>query len=339
MEALIRSSSCAAATTTKLLSINRITNVHRFFAECPKLNKIVDISSSSSLSVRCFKLNDSISSSSSWFSLKTQANVDNSEALTDTRYESKTVRVRFQLQKECVFGEQFFLVGDDPIIGLWDPESAIPLDWSKEHVWTVELDLPTGKPVLYKFVLKGTTEEVYWQPGPDRILQTWDTKNTILVLEDWENAENQKITEEPSKDIGLNVSGNDSYPKGEPVVNTDVDTITENTTAYVIEESKAEVVREKKDEPLAKLKEESLVAENILKRNSIVDTDKKPATIHDEECWVAYVGEPVLVPGLTSLPNITTEEVLSVESENNNVVDASKEADQVQGLGEPEVTV
>jgi hypothetical protein len=53
--------------------------------------------------------------------------------------ESKTVRVKFQLQKECSFGEQFTIVGDDPLLGLWDPGSVIPLNWSDEHLWTVEL--------------------------------------------------------------------------------------------------------------------------------------------------------------------------------------------------------
>ena len=53
--------------------------------------------------------------------------------------ESKSVQVKFQLQKECMFGEQFLIVGDDPKLGLWDPSSAIPLDWSEGHVWTAEL--------------------------------------------------------------------------------------------------------------------------------------------------------------------------------------------------------
>lgn len=38
-----------------------------------------------------------------------------------------------------MFGEQFLVVGDDPMFGLWDPASAIPLNWSDGHTWTVEL--------------------------------------------------------------------------------------------------------------------------------------------------------------------------------------------------------
>lgn len=35
-----------------------------------------------------------------------------------------------------------------------------------------------------------------WQPGPDRILKTWETKNTIVVSEDWEDAAFQQVIEE-----------------------------------------------------------------------------------------------------------------------------------------------
>ncbi|RWW18346.1 hypothetical protein GW17_00017675 [Ensete ventricosum] len=57
-------------------------------------------------------------------------------------------------------------------------------------------DLPVGKQIQFKFILKSFSGEVKWQPGPDRCLQAWETSNTIVVSEDWENAESQKIAEE-----------------------------------------------------------------------------------------------------------------------------------------------
>ncbi|MCI08893.1 alpha-amylase, partial [Trifolium medium] len=53
--------------------------------------------------------------------------------------ESKFVRVEFQLLKDCDFGEQFLIVGDDPMLGSWNPLDALPLTWSDGHIWTVEL--------------------------------------------------------------------------------------------------------------------------------------------------------------------------------------------------------
>nr|CAD1834515.1 unnamed protein product [Ananas comosus var. bracteatus] len=53
----------------------------------------------------------------------------------------KTSHVKFVLHKECLFGQRFLLVGDDPNISSWDPSKAIPLEWSDGHVWTIELML------------------------------------------------------------------------------------------------------------------------------------------------------------------------------------------------------
>jgi hypothetical protein len=50
-----------------------------------------------------------------------------------------TTKVKFQLHRECHFGEQYNVVGGDPQFGDWDPDAAIPLAWSKDHVWTVEM--------------------------------------------------------------------------------------------------------------------------------------------------------------------------------------------------------
>ncbi|XP_011019133.1 PREDICTED: uncharacterized protein LOC105121950 [Populus euphratica] len=134
--------------------------------------------------------------------------------------ESKTVRVKFQLQKACSFGEQFTIVGEDPLLGLWDPGSVIPLNWSDEHLWTVELDLPVGKSFQFKFILKGIGGGICWQPGPDRVLQTRETDNTIVVWEDWEDAALQKVTEEEPSANGTE----------EPSVNPEMLIVTENLT-------------------------------------------------------------------------------------------------------------
>ncbi|KAJ7942553.1 Phosphoglucan, water dikinase, chloroplastic [Quillaja saponaria] len=135
---------------------------------------------------------------------KTQAGLDTSETEPQQTHDSKIVHVKLKLQKECMFGEKFHVVGSDPMFGLWDPSNAIPMTWSDGNIWTIELDVPVGKTIQFKFILKGEGEgegdgdenEIMWQPGSDRILKTWETKNTITVCEDWDNAELQKIIEE-----------------------------------------------------------------------------------------------------------------------------------------------
>lgn len=50
-----------------------------------------------------------------------------------------TVKVKFELQRECHFGQQFKVVGSDPQFGNWDPSAAVPLNWSEGHLWTADL--------------------------------------------------------------------------------------------------------------------------------------------------------------------------------------------------------
>uniref|UniRef100_A0A6V7QWU6 Uncharacterized protein n=1 Tax=Ananas comosus var. bracteatus TaxID=296719 RepID=A0A6V7QWU6_ANACO len=63
------------------------------------------------------------------------------------------------------------LCWDDPAFGLWDPSEGISLEWSDGHVWTVDV------------------------PGPNRTLQIWETTKSIVVSEDWYNAENIHVNE------------------------------------------------------------------------------------------------------------------------------------------------
>ena len=74
-------------------------------------------------------------------------------------------------------------------------------------------DMPAGQTFQYKFILKGEGGDIIWQPGLDRLIHTWETKNRIVVLEDWENVELQKITEEdqlaePNEDFVTKVKMN-----------------------------------------------------------------------------------------------------------------------------------
>ncbi|XLR54484.1 hypothetical protein S83_005156 [Arachis hypogaea] len=110
--------------------------------------------------------------------------------------ESKFVHVTFQLQKNCFFGEQFLIVGEDPMLGSWDPLEGLPMAWSDGHVWTANLDIPAGKSIQYKFILKKKAGKIVWQPGMNRILNISENMNRIIVSEDWEKAELQEIIEE-----------------------------------------------------------------------------------------------------------------------------------------------
>ncbi|KAL6998549.1 hypothetical protein U1Q18_008677 [Sarracenia purpurea var. burkii] len=112
------------------------------------------------------------------------------------------------------------------MVGSWDPSRSIPLDWSDGNIWTLELDVPIGKSIQFKFILKGSTGNILWQPGPDRILQTRETKNTILVSEDWDNPELQMLIEEEPNSKGK--AGSTSYNSETLVVTENLSLVAEN---------------------------------------------------------------------------------------------------------------
>ncbi|XP_042476584.1 uncharacterized protein LOC122058140 isoform X2 [Macadamia integrifolia] len=337
-----------------------------------------------------FKAIESLGSPS--FSSETQPGWDNANYQAQATCQLKTVHVKLQLQKECVFGQRFLLVGDDPILGLWDPSNAIPLEWSDGHIWAVELDLPVGKSVQFKFILEGTVAgEVLWQPGPDRLVQTWETKNIIIVSEDWENAEIQKITEEPMLNPLMESYATENLPYAnvEGLAKDNERLIVAEKISFPEEEPMASAISEQidseyttlpKEDPVVIAGNTSIVAENIthpkeymadlgeglqtLDRITYSQEENMPnANIEfisaqstpesnggvkssEDENQGIYEGGFVLVPGLTPLPTMTTQDSSSqvVEKGNNSGTsvqageaddNSASEKNQLPGKQEP----
>ncbi|KAG8374403.1 hypothetical protein BUALT_Bualt11G0128200 [Buddleja alternifolia] len=248
-----------------------------------------------------------------------QKNVGSEEIHTIYSDSTKTVHVRFKLNKECAFGEHFFIVGDDPILGLWEPSDGVPLNWSDGHIWTADMDIPIGKVIKYKFILKGDTETILWQPGPDRILETRESEKMITVLEDWDNPELQNIVEE---DIVLTEDS---------LIDADLLIVDENSNLVITDEGRdvANIIPDEGPDAIKELEnvnggyinhEEKIslsppmVAENITVEQDLSSNDDGPALVSitdqkkdevinlssskNETKLVLDEGVPVLVPGL-----------------------------------------
>ncbi|KAK8685313.1 hypothetical protein V6N13_041316 [Hibiscus sabdariffa] len=313
------------------------------------------------LSLPHSRLQPLLSSSSSPPSPDSQVDLENIETQPEQEIPSKTITVKFQLQKECSFGEQFFLVGNLPMLGLWDPESALPLTWSEGHVWTAELDIPVGVPIQFKFFLKTCTGNLLWQPDPDRIFESCETENTVIVCEDWDKAENQKVIEDepianeygPLLDSEMAiVAENLTPPKEELVPETNRTSPGKEQLQALSEESATGDGDTSLQNPLAIVAEnisyptEDLIATadngvlgsnktnypndedvdvsnmNVLVAEDLRDNDRVE-TVDAMGILVAYEGKPVLVPGLSPLEAMPAEEPMMSEDEKNSTTDAS----------------
>ncbi|KAL2500548.1 uncharacterized protein Fot_34396 [Forsythia ovata] len=287
-----------------------------------------------------------------------QTQVASEETQINDSDEPKTIHVRFKLRKECAFGQQFLIVGDDPVFGLWDPSDAVPLIWSDGHVWLVELDLPSGKAIKYKFILKGGTEEIIWQPGPDRVLQTWETEKTITVLEDWDNHELQMIIQEeelvtdPSAESMIDseltmVAENLTQPKQDD--GTDVNKESASTNAYfrLMEklspnkgaEMVADNITEEKGEPDLNTCDEVSGLTSVTcteKEGGILGNDGRAINTsdslssRDEASQFSDEGVPVLVPGLITMPTEETREESLREVEEKNAANILVQSDKAE---------
>ncbi|OAY43702.1 hypothetical protein MANES_08G091100v8 [Manihot esculenta] len=342
-------------------------------ADCPAFNptghQVRCFQSKNFLNVgflRCVKQKPLLSVSASTSPLspdsETATDLEEAQSKTQESYQPNTVHVKFHLNKECSFGEQFALVGDDQMFGMWDPENAIPLNWSEGHVWTLELDIPIGKFVHFKFILREITGEILWQPGPDRILKTWETKNTIVVSEDWEDAAFQQVIEEgpiageptgnsemlfvadklttnsemlvfaenlthPKGDL---VSDGNDYPANEQQPSNHEKPITVDNIPQPEEtdtkEDPVEGINHEKDENKANLNKEAMTAGmNLASMNvegNLVD---------------AHEGDPFLVPGLPPSSAFPNDPVTHDEGETSLAFGASVVNDEVKNHNMPEV--
>lgn len=169
--------------------------------------------------------------------------------------------------------------------------------------------MPIHLSIKFKFILKGSTGDLLWQPGPDRIFQTWETNNTIIIAEDWENAELQVITEENKKELQLNsdlepaIFHNASDLIGDPLplanedvmfryhfVNAKEKPVVNSNNAGI----KAEKTAYPAEEPLINTNKELNVEDHVISNKEKCFEDEVTLLLNYEE-------GPVLLPGLTPL--------------------------------------
>ncbi|EFJ25125.1 hypothetical protein SELMODRAFT_414445 [Selaginella moellendorffii] len=119
----------------------------------------------------------------------TTASESDDAAVEESEEVMPMVTTTFMLQKKCDYGERFAVVGASPLLGAWDPAAGVSMDWSEDHVWKCQIDLPVGEQYEYKFVLTSKKAVPEWQPGPNRIFKTDDAESPLIVSESWESTE------------------------------------------------------------------------------------------------------------------------------------------------------
>lgn len=67
-----------------------------------------------------------------------------------------------------------------------------------------------------------------WQPGPDRLVQTWEAMNRITVCEDWENSKLQTVTDDDEKVSNTSVEDEHGQTDKDSKMESEIANLAEN---------------------------------------------------------------------------------------------------------------
>nr|CAB3461317.1 unnamed protein product [Digitaria exilis] len=222
----------------------------------------------------------------------------------------ETVRVRFVLVKQCASGQSVHLVGDDPALGLWDPANAIPLEWADSQDWILEKDLPANKLIEFKFLLRDSSGKLHWQNGPNRIFQTGEATNRLVVYENWDDVAKQKIEEEEIASVGLEepVVLDDSESRKDAVLEDklpmdDTEEVKEDESVVAEEDEKSAVATN------ASVQVETLKTNEANPQESMLQ--KEPETIDELRETVGVENGSALCPDENSAEKTEGDNILS----------------------------
>jgi glucoamylase len=81
--------------------------------------------------------------------------------------------VTFNERRVTNFGQTVYIVGSIPALGNWDATKAVALSATKytssDPLWFVNIGLPAGQAVKYKYLIKAQDGSVVvWESDPDR---------------------------------------------------------------------------------------------------------------------------------------------------------------------------
>eukprot|EP00743_Colponemidia_sp_Colp-15_P006072 GILK01006526.1.p1 GENE.GILK01006526.1~~GILK01006526.1.p1 ORF type:complete len:407 (-),score=39.55 GILK01006526.1:48-1220(-) len=104
---------------------------------------------------------------------------------------SRKVVVNFSIKYETKFGENVKLVGSSPLLGSWDPKSALTLRWTEGHKWVTSIEVDDSESFEYKFVvIQDKPGMVKWEEGLNRAVNVSEAElvDGHLIIEDvWES--------------------------------------------------------------------------------------------------------------------------------------------------------
>mmetsp|Transcript_21318 Transcript_21318/g.49006 ORF Transcript_21318/g.49006 Transcript_21318/m.49006 type:complete len:158 (-) Transcript_21318:86-559(-) len=103
--------------------------------------------------------------------------------LKDAALTASKANMAFSVQYHTVPGQSIHMVGSSDAVGSWDASKSLPMAWTENGIWRVNVHLPVGSELSYKYLVVDRVG-VIWEGGvnhqlkvPARGTRTHDTWN------------------------------------------------------------------------------------------------------------------------------------------------------------------
>ncbi|MGW0131479.1 carbohydrate-binding module family 20 domain-containing protein [Streptomyces sp. NPDC003299] len=92
----------------------------------------------------------------------------------------------FAVNATTTMGQNIYVVGDNAALGSWAPAAALKLDPAAYPVWKLDVNLPAGTSIQYKYIRKDAAGNVTWESGANRTA-TVPSSGKITLNDTWRN--------------------------------------------------------------------------------------------------------------------------------------------------------
>lgn len=93
--------------------------------------------------------------------------------------------VSFGVNATTSWGQDIFVTGDNAALGSWSPAAALPLSSADYPVWKLDVELPAGTSIEYKYIRKEGSN-VTWESGANRTA-TVPSSGKVTLNDTWRN--------------------------------------------------------------------------------------------------------------------------------------------------------
>nr|WP_240204284.1 carbohydrate binding domain-containing protein [Streptomyces actuosus] len=90
----------------------------------------------------------------------------------------------FAVNADTVYGQNFYVVGDVAALGGWDTSKALLMSSASYPVWKLDVDLPAGTSLRYKYIRKDGGGTVTWESGANRTA-TVPSSGKVTLNDTW----------------------------------------------------------------------------------------------------------------------------------------------------------